>query len=164
MWVSFLRFSKAIKSSNRGAGGCVYLLIGEILTTERNHIAYFRVHSRANSVYLSCEIRNVALEETLILFWCKYFVPSLFISGIVISTRRHYIAFIVSSHQRCINNRITIIKAPGTQQIRTLSVLNILAISGTSGSSGFGSHKREQMDNNTEMIKRKRLFYVSIFL
>ena len=36
----------------------------------------------------------------------------------------------------------------------TLSVLNILAISGTSGSSGFGSHKREQMDSNTENEKK----------
>ena len=32
----------------------------------------------------------------------------------------------------------------------TLSVLNILAISGTKGSSGFGSHRREQIDNSTE--------------
>ena len=39
----------------------------------------------------------------------------------------------------------------------TLSVLNILAISGTSGSSGFGSHKREQMDSNTENFKKQHL-------
>jgi len=63
---------------------CVYDEYGgENSNLELNHIAYFLVHSRANSVYLS------------------------------------------------------------------LSVLNILAISGTSGSSGFGSHRREQMDNNT---------------
>ena len=37
----------------------------------------------------------------------------------------------------------------------TLSVLNILAISGTSGSSGLGSHRREQMDNNTEITKER---------
>jgi len=66
-----------------GVGMCVFDDWGDDTFTERNHIAYFLVHSRANSVYLS------------------------------------------------------------------LSDLNILAISGTSGSSGFGSHRREQMDNNT---------------
>ena len=43
----------------------------------------------------------------------------------------------------------------------TLSVLNILAISGTSGSSGFGSHRREQMDNNTGIKNDNSIiFYV----
>jgi len=71
-------------SKERCFGMCVFDECGgENSYLELNHIAYFLVHSRANSVYLS------------------------------------------------------------------LSVLNILAISGTSGSSGFGSHRREQMDNNT---------------
>ena len=42
----------------------------------------------------------------------------------------------------------------------TLSVLNILAISGTSGSSGFGSHRREQMDNNTANKKERKISIV----
>jgi hypothetical protein len=42
----------------------------------------------------------------------------------------------------------------------SLSVLYILAISGTSGSSGFGSHRREHIDNNTETII-ELLFYNS---
>ena len=45
--------------------------------------------------------------------------------------------------------------ASNLEQKLTLSVLNILAISGTNGSSGLGSHKREQIDNSTEMRKKK---------
>lgn len=38
----------------------------------------------------------------------------------------------------------------------SLSALYIWAISGTSGSSGFGSQRREQIDNNTveELIRK----------
>ena len=89
---------------------------------EWNHIAYFRVHSRANSVYLSWNRKrngNVIRIKT--------------------SDRRYFI-------NKSIYQSVHTL---------TLSVLNILAISGTSGSSGFGSHRREQMDNNTENKKEK---------
>ena len=50
--------------------------------------------------------------------------------------------------------------ASNLEQKLTLSVLNILAISGTNGSSGLGSHKREQIDNSTEMRKKGELGFV----
>lgn len=42
------------------------------------------------------------------------------------------------------------------------SVLYILAISGTSGSSGLGSHKREQIDNNTKTERKDNIVFSKI--